>query len=106
MPLGDLFKLAKLTIRGFKKSSRSATESLGRFEVQYNPETLSMKHESVYQPPPSMGANAGKNRWSYAKPSRLSVELVLDGTGADHLGIELLAGLTTVPQQIKKFLAI
>lgn len=101
MALGDLFKLAKLTVLGFRTSERSGAP-VGRFEVQYNPETLSMKHESVYQPP----QGGVRGRFSYSKPSRLSVQLVVDGTKVDHMGIELLRPIPSVADQVKKFLAV
>lgn len=98
MALGDLFKLAKLTIEGFEDESRQGRPQ-GTFKAQYNPETLSMRHESVYQA-------HRRGQFSYSKPSRLTVDLVIDGTGVDHLGVDLLAGVPTVAEQIQKFLAV
>jgi len=103
MPLGDLFKLAKLTITAYKDEARK--QPLGKpFEVQYNPETLSMRHESVYggQQPPGSASVAGP--WSGSRPQRLTVNLVIDGTGVGTMGIGLLLGVPTVAEQIDSFL--
>src|SRR4051812_9585867 len=98
MGLLDLFKLAKLTIEGFDEEARSGFPA-ETFKAQYNPETLSMRHESVYQ-------SQRRGRFSYAKPKRLSVTLVLDGTKVDHLGVELLGRIPSVADQVKKFLSV
>src|SRR4051812_2844400 len=97
MALLDLFKLAKLTIEGFDEEARPGLPA-ETFKAQYNPETLSMRHESVYQ--------SQRGRFSYAKPKRLSVTLVLDGTKVDHLGVELLGRIPSVADQVKKFLSV
>lgn len=103
MALGDLFKLARLTILGFKDSSR-ADPPIGKVEVQYNPESLTLQHESVFQQQQGMGAVAAGGGFSHSKPGRLAVNLVLDGSKVDHMGLELLGPIPTVADRIKEFL--
>ena len=105
MSLGDLFTLAKLTIEGYSDPERSA--ALGEpFEVQYNPESFSLRHESAFQRPPQPGRTSGEGGWSYSHPKRLSITLVLDGTNVGHMGVERLGDLPTVAGQIGKFIAL
>jgi hypothetical protein len=102
--LGDLFKLSKLTIRGYTSSDHA--EELGTFEVQYNPETLSLHHESVYQGQQAAGTTSDPNQWAFNKPARLAVNLIVDGTGVGYLGVELLKHIPTVAERIQSFLSI
>ena len=101
MGLGDLFSLAKLTIEGFSDPERHS--SIGTpFEVQYNPETFSIHYESVF-----VGDKAPATQFSYSRPKRLAVTLVLDGTKVEHFGVELLFGdIPTVAEQINHFLSL
>jgi len=104
MGLGDLFTLAKLTIEGFKDEKRTG-KALGKFTAQYNPETLSMHHESVFQGQRGLCSSSGKGKWSHSQPKRLAVNLVLDGTNVGYMGVQLLLGVPTVAEQINDFLA-
>jgi hypothetical protein len=83
MALGNLFKLAKLTLVAYKGSTRDETDKLGELEVQYNPETLSLRHESVFQHDKN---SEDKGRFWYSPPRKLEVALVFDGTNVS-LGI-------------------
>jgi hypothetical protein len=104
MGIGDLFKLAKLTITGYADSDR--TEQIGQpFVAQYNPESLSLRHEAVFNGQSSPGGTAGTGQWSHSSPQRLSVNLVLDGTGVDQMGIALLE-VETVRSRIEHFIDI
>jgi nucleoid-associated protein YgaU len=105
MGLGDQFKLEKLTIQAYSDAGR--TKSLGKpFEVPYNPESFSLRHENTYQQPNAQGNTAGQGTWSYSRPKQLSVTLVLDGTNVDRMGAEARLGLPTVAQQITSFLTL
>lgn len=103
MPIGDLFKLAKLTIEAYGEAARQTLQG-APFEVQYNPATLSMRHESVFQGQQGPGTS-GEGGWSHSRPERLSVTLVIDGTGVGYMGIELLRPVPTVAERIRDFLA-
>jgi nucleoid-associated protein YgaU len=105
MGFGNLFKLAKLTIVGYKNPKRQGPP-FGKFEAQYNPETLSIQHESVFQSQPGVGPTAPESGFSHSRPQRLSVDLVLDGTKVGYMGAERLRHVPTVAEQISKFLSI
>jgi hypothetical protein len=104
MGLGDLFALAKLTIEGYKDERRSGAP-LGTFKAQYNPETFSIHHENVFQGQQGIGCTSGASPWSYSRPRRLAIDLVLDGTNVGYMGVELLRRPATVAEQISSFLA-
>lgn len=104
MGLGDLlFKLAKLTIKSYSDSDRKQPRGKP-FVVQYNPESLSLRHESVYQGQQTQGAIINEHAWSYSPPSKLSVELVFDGTNVGYMGVELLSSPPTVGDRVHQFL--
>jgi len=105
MSFGDLFKLAKLTIAGYKDADRR-DPPIGTFTAQYNPETLSMSYESSFLAQPGVGPTAPDSRFSHIRPQRLSVDLVLDGTRVGYMGVELLGHVPTVAEQVSKFLSI
>lgn len=104
MGLGNLFKLAKLTITAFKTSARGAGDKLGELEVQYNPEKLSLKHESVFQNKQGIATSSAQARFSHSRSRTLNVALVFDGTNVGYMGVELLFGVESVGDRVKKFL--
>jgi hypothetical protein len=104
MGLTDRFALAKLTVEGYKDERRQGAPS-GTFTAQYNPETFSLHHENVFQGQQGIGCTSGANPWSYSRPKRLTVNLVLDGTNVGYMGVELLRPVPTVAAQITSFLA-
>jgi hypothetical protein len=105
MGLGNLFKLAKLTITAFKTSERGAGDQIGKpLEVQYNPSTLSIKHESVFQNSQGLTSSSGRAKYSHTRSPTLDVALVFDGTNVGYMGVELLAGVESVGDRVKKFL--
>jgi hypothetical protein len=103
MALGTLFALAKLTVEGYKDERREGAP-LGTFTAQYNPETFSIRHANVFQGQQGIGSTSGVNPWSYSRPKRLAVNLVLDGSNVGYMGVELLRPVPTVAEQISSFL--
>lgn len=110
MALGNLFKLAKLTIEAYKDVARRKPLRGGPFgsnslEVMYNPETLSTRHESVFQSKQGISTQGSSARWSHSRSRELSVKLVFDGT---HVGTGLVGRLfqPTVAEWIKTFLSL
>jgi hypothetical protein len=101
---GDLFALTKLTIEGYRDERRRGAP-LATFKAQYNPETFSIHHENLFQGQQGIGSTSGASAWSHSRPKRLSVDLVLDGTGVGSLGAELLRRVPTVAEQISSFIA-
>ncbi len=107
MGLGDTFKLAKLTIEAFTTEKRDQPiPGKFRFEVQYNPESLSLRHESVFQDQQGLGTTSGNPKFSHSQSKRLSVSLVVDGTHVGYFGAELLRHVPSTAEQISDFLAI
>src|SRR5262245_27701360 len=105
MGLGDLFKLAKLTITAYKTSARGAGDQIGKpLEVQYNPSSLSVKHETVFQNRQGASSSAGRAKYSHSRSPALDVQLVFDGTNVGYMGVELLFGVESVADRIKNFL--
>src|SRR5262245_27014009 len=107
MGLGDLlFKLHKLTIEAYKEEARGLSSRIGRpIEVQYNPETLSLRHEATFQSKQASGPQAKTGKWAHNPPKRVTVNLVVDGTHADSLGIELLLSPKTVAERIQEIVS-
>jgi len=69
--------LAKLTIQGYTDGDRENGERT--MEVQYNPEKLTVHHESKYH-----GTESKQARFSYNRSRSLTLDLVFDGTGMDR----------------------
>lgn len=97
MALGNLFKLAKLTIDAFKDEKRDPP-AIGRFEVMYNPETLTVGYASALQ------EVQGAKVWRGQRSPNLTVKLIVDGTGVGAHGVEQLFGAATVAERVQAFL--
>lgn len=97
MGLGDVFKLAKLTIEAYKDVARTPP-AIDDLEVMYNPETLTITYASVLQEVQNTKV------WRSARSPNLNVKLVFDGTGVSFFGVEQLFGLETVAERVQAFL--
>jgi len=107
MALLQLFKLSKLKITAFTAADRHTyVPGKYEFEAQYNPETLSLKHESLLQEQKGAGTGAGDPTFISSRSRQLTVNLVLDGTQVDHFGVERLLELSTVSGQVADFLSV
>lgn len=99
------FKLSKLEIYAFTDIERmNASKLIPFLVVQYNPETLSTRHESVFHSRPVLSSTRPTGKWSHARGRELSVKLVFDGTGVDEFGLE--PQLLTVGDRVERFLAV
>lgn len=86
MVLSNSFKLAKLTIAAFKKAERGDGDKHGEpLEVQYNPETLSIRYGNVFN------SQASVTGYSRQRSQVLQVALVFDGTSVGRVGGESVA---------------
>jgi len=106
MAFPDLFKLEKLTIEAFKDRGRNAPDSVGTFEAMFNPTTLSQTYGNIYVA--TQGSN-GKQEAKFANvpPTTLTLQLLLDGTGVDQIGLLTLFGTNkTVGDRIDDFLKL
>jgi hypothetical protein len=111
MGLGNLFKLAKLTIKAFKDIERQQPLTGGlnggnTLEVMYNPETLSTRHANVFQSRRVVGSQVTPARWVHSPSRELSVNLVFDGTNVSYFGVEALFGIPTVTELVQAFLKL
>lgn len=107
MALGNLFKLAKLTVSAFEDSARTKpVRPQPTFDVQYNPETLSLKHESVFERRQGIATSSAQARFAHSRSKLLNVNLVFDGTQVGHLGVELLRHVPSVAERLQQFLRV
>lgn len=106
MAFPDLFKLEKLKIEAFKARSRGTSESVGTFEAMFNPSTLNQTYGNTYVA--TQGANGKQEaRFANVPPTTLSLQLLLDGTGVDQIGLLTLFGSNkTVGDRIDDFLKL
>jgi len=98
MALGELFQLSKLTIQAFIDAGRPA--AVPELKVQFNPETLSLRHEAVFQ----SGYQSRKLKYLHPRAKTLNVALVVDGTQVGMMGVEQLLPQPTVAQRVQQFL--
>jgi hypothetical protein len=106
MAFPDLFKLERLRIEAFRKADRRANSSLGTFEAMFNPTTISQRYANRYAS--SLGAQ-GVRQASFASvlPTTLNLQLLLDGTGVDQIGLLTLFGKNkSVDDRIDDFLKL
>lgn len=106
MAFPDLFKLEKLKIEAFKTRDRASGDSVGTFEAMFNPTTLNQSYGNTYVP--TQGANGKQEaRFANVPPSTLTLQLLLDGTGVDQIGLLTLFGSNkTVGDRIDDFLKL
>ena len=102
MPLKNPFKLEKLKIKAYNSRSR-AGNPIGTFEAMFNPASFNQRYEIQYGK--GQGFNSTNKVINYArsKPSQLTLQLVLDGTGVDEIGLSVLGSRKTVQERIKEF---
>jgi nucleoid-associated protein YgaU len=103
MALDNLFKLEKLTIGVYRERERPGLPP-DTFEVMFNPESFSMRHESAFDP--EAARRAGRQVYVHTPAQSLSLELIIDGTGVSDYGLTNLLGLgsQSVSEQVTRFL--
>jgi LysM repeat protein len=111
MALGNLFKLAKLTIESYTDIERTKPLAGGihggnTLEVMYNPETLSTRHEVAFHSKKGISTHGAQTRWSHSAAEELEVKLVFDGTNVGYFGAQLVRPVPTVAAWIKAFLSL
>ena len=106
MGLLPSFKLQKLTIYAYADVKRSGRPK-GKFEVMYNPTSISMSHQNVFEDLQGINTFGRQARYSYARSESLAVDLVIDGNGvSDFALVRLIEGAKSVSEQIDAFLAL
>jgi hypothetical protein len=97
----DLFKLQKLTISAFKSVDRDGKPMpTAVFEAMFNPSTYSQTFALVYA-----GGPNPQREYLREAPSALSLDLVLDGTGVDDMGLFSFTR-KSVSDRVDEFLAV
>ena len=109
MPLGNPFKLEKLTITAVDEQNVAAVgENI--FEVMFNPETFAERIGNKLQTGTGIGASTNNTeaRPAGSEPEKLELHLVIDGTGAADFGLPIgLGGRSqSVKDQIDEFKAL
>lgn len=101
MGLKNLFKLEKLKILAFKKVGRGAGDKLGEFEAMFNPTSFEQKFAIEWGKNQGFNSSGKQVNYCRSKPSELVLELVVDGTGVDQIGV---LPTKAVKDRIKDFL--
>src|SRR5271165_1863241 len=101
----NLFKLEKLKIKAYEKVTRGAPPTK-TFEAMFNPSSLKQSYEIVWGNKELQGLNSSGLQLDYTgtKPPRLDIDLLLDGTGVDQMGIAAIGGTKTVNDRVKELL--
>lgn len=101
--LDKLIKLEKLTITPLDPATAKAIRG-NKFKCLYNPSKYSLDYAIDYET--SGPANQSEVTFSKRINPSLTLELILDGTGVDKIGIANFFGTKSVKEQLKDFLNI
>ncbi len=101
------FKLQRLTIRAWSTRKRSGI-SFDSFTVQYNPSSLQMSHQNVFEELQGINTSGREARYSHSRSESISVDLVIDGTGVSDWTLVRLfgGGAGSVTEQVDDFLKL
>lgn len=110
MDLEQLNKLDILSISAYSTEKRDEEGSaLETFEAIFEVESFTRKYEHVYQGAATAGINTSARaaKYSYSRPSYLSFQLFIDGTGLAQSGMDVLAEPElAAEEQISRFLDV
>jgi nucleoid-associated protein YgaU len=107
MAFPDLFKLEKLKIFAFTDDKRKKEINGSPFEAMFNPQTISQTNSNLFKPGEAIGGATQNPIFIRTMPSDLRLNLLLDGTGVEKMGlVNLFSRTETVQDRIKSFLAI
>lgn len=105
MPLFNPSKLEKLTVVGFEKADRKLPAG-PPFEAMFNPESYKEKYSIRYEDDQGLDSGGKELRYQFSPPAELVLQLILDGTGVDTIGLESLAPRPAVSQRVQNFLKL
>lgn len=107
MAFPDLFKLEKLKISAFSDVKRKSEIDGSPFEAMFNPQTLSRTSTNLFVPGKAAGGGTQSATFVRTQPSDLQLNLLLDGTGVDEMGlVNLFSDTQTVQDRVDAFLAL
>lgn len=98
----SLFKLEKLKISAYKDVSRSGLASK-TFEAMFNPTSFSQSYSIDWHRGQGINASASQLAYTRSRPSELTLDLILDGTGVNEFS---LLGPKSVKDRVKRFLDV
>lgn len=101
--LSGLFKLEKLTITAYKTAARSGFGS--SFEAMFNPSSYSQNFAIEWKRKQGLNDSGAELEYLYSGPSELKLNLILDGTGVDTIGLFTL-GSQTVSERVQEFMDV
>jgi hypothetical protein len=103
MPLKNPFKLEKLKIKAYNNRRRRGNP-IGTFEAMFNPASFKQSFEIQYAK--GQGVTKSQKVVNYARSysPQVVLQLVLDGTGVDEIGLTSLRSRKTVQERINEFL--
>lgn len=101
--LDKLVKLEKLTITPLDPNTNNPISG-SKFKCLFNPNKFSMDYAIDYRC--SEIPNKSEKEFSSRINPELALELILDGTGVNQMGISAIFGTKTVKQQLDQFLKI
>lgn len=97
----DIFKLEKLKLLAFSDKERKTP--IGKpFEAMYNPASYAQTHQIPWVPNMGLSSSGQVQAYAGGLSSELSLDLILDGTGVDEMGVVALAR-PSVKDRIKAF---
>ena len=106
MAFPDIFKLEKLTIEAFSDRARQTPLNL-KFEAMFNPSTITQTYAIGYRRERKINKEVQEAHFERVNPASLKLELLLDGTGVDQIGVLTLFGSNqTVAEKIDTFLQV
>lgn len=102
------FKLQKLTIYAFDDAKRTKSSAGSPFEVMYNPTSVTMSHQNVFEDLQGINTFGREASYSHSLSESLTVDLVIDGSGVSDFALTRLIGrgAKTVSEQIDAFLEL
>ena len=65
MPIEKSGKLEKLKIEAYDNDNRSGN-IIGTFEVMFNPNSVTMQHQTIYEGDPGLGNSTHKAKYKYS----------------------------------------
>ncbi len=103
----NLFKIEKLKITAYNDRERNIEDNT--FEAMFNPESYSLRYETVFQEIQGLNTSGREAKYSLSKPNKLSLKIILDDSGVTDFGAVMLPGLCKdkdVYKQVRKFLKL
>ncbi len=103
MELLKLFKLEKLTIEMYGNKRRIGVP-ISTLKVMFNPASYTMEYVNEYSSIQGINSNVKASRYILSKPAKLSLTLIIDGTGVAEFGLQTLISRKDVYATVQEFL--